>query len=297
MLSIHSSAARPALLPLAGLALLAAGSACGDDADAEATAEYTVRFGAVVGAQTARCGQQYDGLGTEGTTAELLDLRFYVSRLRLVDANGEEQPLELSQDETWQSGDVALLDFEDGTGACELGNADLRDRVVGSAPVGDYQGLVFDLAVPFQDNHGDQAAAPPPLNIPAMFWNWAGGRKFVRIDLGTGEGQWNFHLGSTRCDSAGPETSPDAECGRPNRPEVRLGGFNPGTDRVVLDLEALFAGSNVTENTPETPRGCQSFPPEADDCGAVFQNLGLSFDSGQCESGCGQQTAFSAVEI
>lgn len=282
---------------LAVLAALVTGTGCGGDDATDVSVEYSVRFGAAVGAQSARCGQQYTGLGTEGATVELLDLRFYVSNLRLVEADGREQPLELAQDRSWQTGNVALLDFEDGSGACELGNPAMSDRVVGSAPPGDYQGIAFDLAVPFQDNHGDQAGAPAPLNIPAMFWNWAGGRKFVRIDLGVGTGRWNFHLGSTRCESAGAEAPPGAECGRPNRPQIRLDDFNPEADTIVLDLEALFADSNLADNTPETPLGCQSFPAEAEDCETLFTNLGLSFESGLCERDCTQQSLFSIVEM
>jgi len=45
--------------------------------------------------------------------------------------------------------DLALLDFEDGTGGCVNGTPDVNDRVAGTVPEGHYTGLRFTLGVPF----------------------------------------------------------------------------------------------------------------------------------------------------
>lgn len=218
--------------------------------------------------------------------------------------DGVEVPITLVQDEVWQYQDVALLDFEDGTGACSTnGNSAINTRIVGTVPepedgggVGDdeYQGLVFDLGVPYELNHLDVTAVPSPLNVMAMYWAWAIGHKFVRIDLVTGDGAWNIHLGSQQCDSPeAPSAPPASGCAKPNRPRIALADFRPGEDTVVLDIAALVAGSNLSADAGAP--GCQSFPGDVDECTELFPAFGLSFESGDCEDDCAGQSAFSVA--
>lgn len=70
-----------------------------------------IRFAAVVGDAAAACGAKYDGVGSSRSTISIADFRFYLSRLRLVNADGSEAPVALTQDGLWQVDDVALLDF------------------------------------------------------------------------------------------------------------------------------------------------------------------------------------------
>ena len=296
-------------LPLGGLL------ACGDDdgaahssatgtagdgdsttaGDGDGDAAVSLNFTAVVGSQAVACGTEYT-LGSADTTATLADFRLFVSNVRLIDDGGAEVPVALTQDGKWQYESLALLDFEDGSGACQDGGTtDLNGAVVGTVPAGTYDGVAFDLGVPFEFNHSDTATAPSPLNLPSMFWNWQGGYKFARIDVRpTGGDPWNVHLGSTGCVSDGPTDAPEAECGKPNRPSVRLTGFDPLTTPIQMDLAALLEGVDVSSNTMDTPPGCMSNPTDTAECPALFSNLGLSFDSGACESGCADQSFFSA---
>jgi uncharacterized repeat protein (TIGR04052 family) len=256
-----------------------------------------LKFEAMVGDEPAECGTIYSGLGTTAEAAEILDLRFYVYNVRLIDDAGMEVPLALEQDGVWQVENVAMLDFEDGTGACaDTGTTNLRSEVRGTAPAGNYVGVAFDVGVPFDMNHDDLAAAPAPLNVSAMYWAWAIGHKFVRVDLQTGEGlRWNMHLGSTMCESDGPMDPPSVECGRPNIISVRLDSFDLASDAVMFDVAALFGASDLTQDTPDTASGCQSFPTDVNECTSLFPQLGLDFESGDCVGDCAGQAVFKVM--
>lgn len=147
--------------------------------------EVTINFAGWVGDQEFACGENYKKVGTSESTLTPADFRFYVSNLALVDEEGNAVPIELEQDNKWQYQNVALIDFEDGTGACDNGTAETRTMVVGTVPEGDYKDLQFTLGVPKQLNHKDAAVAPSPLNLTSLWWNWQGGYKFLRADLKT----------------------------------------------------------------------------------------------------------------
>jgi uncharacterized repeat protein (TIGR04052 family) len=237
----------------------------------------TLRFEARVGAEPFACGRTYTGLGTTGTTYQPKDLRFYVHAVRLVTAEGLEVPVELTEDGAWQGGGVALLDFEDKTGLCANGTEATRTFLQGTVPAGRYSGLRFTLGVPFEYNHQAKESGAAPLGVSTLYWSWLGGYKFLRLEgntpgMPTG---YNFHLGSTRCQTSAPNVV--TACEAPNRVEVELSGFNPERGApVVLDLAALFSGSNLDTNQLGSNPGCMSAPDDAD-CVPLFQRLGLPF--------------------
>jgi hypothetical protein len=167
---------------LQAFALLAA-AVLGGCANVPTERDVEIRFGARVGEAEFRCGQSYAGIGTTNARITPTDFRFYVSDVELIDAAGRAVKLQLAQDGVWQFRDLALLDFEDGSGPCRGGTTGLNARVVGKAPPGDYRGISFTLGVPFALNHGDPTVAPSPLNLTAMFWSWQVGYKFVKVDI------------------------------------------------------------------------------------------------------------------
>jgi len=240
--------------------------------------DVAIQFAARVGDAPVACGQAYPGIGTGAVDFRPADMRFYVSRVRLVTPDGREVPVALEQDGRWQREDVALLDFENGEPPCSLGTAAMNDVVVGKVPAGAYNRIRFDLGLPFALNHADASTALPPLGFTSMFWNWNGGYKFLRIDSFNGDGldQFNIHLGSTGCNGANPNNPPSEECLNPNRAEIELGGFDPDTSLIVADIATLLADSDITANQPDTAPGCQSFVGD-DDCIAVFEKLGMNF--------------------
>ena len=263
--------------------------------------QITINFDARVGDKPARCGETDAGVGTSKASIFLQDFRIYVSNVRLIAANSQEVPFALTPDSQWQSDKVALLDFENASGNCN-GNAATNNALRGTAPAGEYTGLVFEIGVPYDLNHKDPTLASAPLNYSAMTWPWRIGYKFTAIDLdtankpenaaqhpampgmaGMGASGFSIHLGSTECGAGSPTTPPTAPCSNPNRPTYRLEGFDLTKQKVVLDLGALLSGTDVTVNAPKSASGCMSFTDD-DDCIAIMDRFGLTF-RGKASSG------------
>jgi uncharacterized repeat protein (TIGR04052 family) len=324
---ISSVTQKRTLLTSLGLALPLCFAACGEDddnnqdadagqvqADAantepDAATEVSVNldFAAMVGAEAFACSdgadaKTYSNIGTAASTVGFKDFRVYVSNVRLIDDADNEVPLTLTNDGAFQlqtdaDGHVALLDFEDGTGNCsDSGNVNLNSSVVGTAPIGNYTGVVFELGVPFGINHLDVATAESPLNISALYWAWAIGHKFARIDYTVVDGAaWNFHLGSIGCATDGMTSPPTEECSKPNRPTIRIENFSHDTDVIELDAAAIVADSDLTTNAGTTP-GCMSFGPDEPDCTPLFPNLGLDYATGACIGDCADQNVFTIAD-
>jgi uncharacterized repeat protein (TIGR04052 family) len=255
----------------------------------------TINFAAQVNGTTADCGGSFQNVGLSNATVSFSDFRFYVSDVRLINEQGAEVPVSLTQDGLWQVENVALLDFENATGACgEAGTEAMNSQIVGTVPGGTYNGIVFTLGVPFEQNHLDTTTAPSPLNVSALWWNWQVGYKFVRVDLLIEEvdpAGYNIHLGSTGCVSDNSNTAPETDCSKPNRVEVRLTDFDPATDTIIADAGALLQRTDLSQNAPEPP-GCMSMTADSD-CAGVFTGFGLDLKEGVCMNGnCGIQTFF-----
>jgi uncharacterized repeat protein (TIGR04052 family) len=257
------------------------GSDAGDvDVD---TPNFTLRFRAMAGDALAKCGEAYAAFGESGTdVAELLDLRFYVHDVALKNADGAFVPMAIVDEAPWQSSGVALLDFEDATGACANGTEATRHFITGVLPEGEYTGVRFTVGVPFDLNHLDVTLAPSPLNLTRLYWNWRGGYVFLRVDLQTvPEGEalpagFHVHLGSTGCTSDAANVAPEEECMNPNRPTITLEEFDPAHDVVVLDVAAMLEGVDLSFNTEGSALGCMSAPTDPE-CLVPMTRLGLPF--------------------
>ena len=145
----------------------------------------------------------------------------------------------------------------------------------GLVPAGTYDGVSFNVGVPFDLDHADVATAPSPLNLSALFWDWNGGYKFFRVDTAPSAGGASFlvHVGSTGCKgdfANGGITS----CTRPNVADVVLTGFDLAASKVVVDFAALVSGSDLGKNVSGPP-GCLSGATDPE-CAAIFQRLGMS---------------------
>ena len=274
------------------LALAACTTAPTSPSAAAGSQPVTLRFAAQINGQPFTCGQSYAGVGSTRSTITPSDYRFYVSEVALVDEAGRAVPVTLAQDGIWQVDNIALLDFENGTGPCRNGTTGMNTELRGSVPAGRYVGLHFTLGVPFARNHGDPTVAPSPLNLTAMFWNWQGGYKFVKFDTasagqpattapphpqgGGNASGFSVHLGSTVCASPARTEAPKGECVNPNRVAVAFDRFDVTKQTVVADIGAVLAGANVDVNAPNTSPGCMSFPGDAD-CPPVMGALGLAY--------------------
>ena len=213
----------------------------------------------------------------------LSDLRFYVSAIELVDTAGKSQALELHEDIPWQQRDLALIDLENGQGACVNGTGDTFAYLVGSVPAGEYQGLRFTVGVPFDRNHSNPLKALAPLDDPAMHWHWRSGYKFIRAGVETpNDGFW-IHVGSTGCEGTVGNIS---GCRFQNRVTVELSKYVPNSDSISVDLKAFFEGIDVDDGESTS---CSAGPAESA-CVSPFAALGIDFESGNL---LGRQQVFS----
>jgi uncharacterized repeat protein (TIGR04052 family) len=237
-----------------------------------------VMFDARVGDKPFKCTDTYAGLGTTAAEVKISDFRLYVHDVTLHQKGGADVPVDLVQDGLWQYKNVALLDFEDKTGACSNGTAETNVSITGAAPAGTYDGLSFKVGIPFALNHADVASAPSPLNLSGLFWSWNSGYKFVRIDAApTGFGPFLVHVGSTDCQGDFADGGVSA-CDRPNVAQVNLSGFDLDHNMVVVDYAALVAGSDLSKNVGGAP-GCMSGPTDPE-CPAIFSRIGIDITDG-----------------
>lgn len=151
---------------------------------------------------SARCGASLP-LGDPPAVASLTDLQLYVSEVAAIDAQGGQVPLLLDDDGEWQADDLALLDFEDASGACEWGTPETNTALRGVLPRGGWDGVAFDVAVPEERNHLDLGDAEPPLDRSSMFWGWTVGYKFFALGLELDDApdpdRWAVEIGSIVC--------------------------------------------------------------------------------------------------
>ena len=117
------------------LPLFALVGACSEPAE-----PLTIPFTAHYGEAPISCSQPVG-------SAQMTDLRLYISEVQVLTTADRPVTVNLQADGRWQSDDLALLDFEDASGGCENGTQDVHDTLQGSMPAGDYRGLIFSVGV------------------------------------------------------------------------------------------------------------------------------------------------------
>lgn len=224
-------------------------------AEKEPPASVAVEFIATYLGEPVSCAAPLD------ESTRLTDLRLYVSGVEQRDSDGR-----------WRAAGenpVTLIDFEDGSGACQNGTAAVATRV--ESVRADTDGLRFEVGVPFELNHADPLQATFPLNQPVMHWHWRSGYKFLRVGVEKNGIRWHVHLGSTGCE--GPMTAV-SRCAAPNRALVTLADWVPG-DKIEVKLDALLAGVTIDDSA----RHCLAATSNPA-CIAIARNLGLKPETG-----------------
>lgn len=277
-------------------------TACGGGSDTSAPLPdkaVSISFAAVNGTTPVSCASQVTGMGTTGVTADVKDLRFYITNLNLINDKGVDVPVKLDANAfqlTQGSETVSLIDLEDGTGACATnGTAATNAVITGTVPAGTYVGLKASLGVPENMNHSAVSAADggvPPLDSTSLLWSWQSGRKFTRIELnpvgglakpdGTTIPTYNLHLGSTGCtpktDAAGTPIPNSGTCTNLNLADFSLPAFDFSTQKVALDLRQLFGTSDLTKENGGAP-GCMSGATDPE-CPVIFNELQIDYGPG-----------------
>lgn len=157
------------------------------EAETDCCCEYSTEFDMMlhlhnyVGPTTLATGGAY---GVYGVDVQFDLVKFYVSNVRLVEADGDEV-----------ASDAYLL-VEPGTMMYDAG----------AFPEGNYTKIRFDVGIDSVTNHADPSVYPvnDPLGpqFPPMHWSWDAGYIFVRIDAqadqdmdGTFETPFEMHIG------------------------------------------------------------------------------------------------------
>ncbi|RLT95373.1 MAG: metallo-mystery pair system four-Cys motif protein [Ketobacter sp.] len=277
------------LVFLPGALLLAAcgGSSSSSDADSERTANLTpvtVEFEATVNDSTLACNVDYANVGAAATTIQIKDFRLFVHGIEFITVDQQSVALKLDSN-VWQAQGVALLDFEDATGAC-TGTAETHTVLTGTIPAdaADIAGIRFTVGIPENLNHLEQAAVSP-FNVTGMNWGWTNGFKFIRFDIEN----WNVHVGATGCVA---DSNGDVSCSNPNRPQTQFDNFDYQTQRIRIDYAALVQDSDLSTDSGGAV-GCMSGGTDPE-CNGVFTQLGLNLASGDNDPGL-VQTVFSVA--
>ena len=209
-------------------------------------------------------------------------LRFYLSNIRMIDAQGAAAPvlLDATANQSASEG-IALVSWD---GSCAPDSV-VQDYPVVSGTVarGQYKAIEFELGVPFDLNHANPLDAAPPLNVASMFWTWQTGYKFLRLDVGT---DWSFHLGSTGCGSESAVRPPEV-CRQPNRSTIRLPAAAAFDGVVVVNLDGLLAGLDIA-----VAENCVEAYGQREECRRLLTRLGLDADTGLCADDCARQSLF-----
>jgi hypothetical protein len=267
--------------------------------------EVTIQFRAAVGEAEFACGEAYAQQGATEATVTPQDLRFFVENVRLIDADDKEVPLLMDERAPFQTSKVALLDFEDGSGACANGNPELNSTITGKVPPGNYVGVVFSTAVPEDLNHADPTTLPAPLQAGGMTWGWLFGFRFLKAEMvpvlegGAGGAGGSGHGGSGHSAAGAAQGGADHAGGAPHAGGADGSGHEHGaTPGGVFHLGSVEC-SNSEEpdlNAPPTT-ACEKqfrneirlddFDPRSGvivaDVGALFSGVDLAADS-QCHS-------------
>ncbi|PRQ00521.1 MbnP family copper-binding protein [Enhygromyxa salina] len=276
---LGSKARRFAPAMAMAVAITASSGGCqGTSEDAPRT--FVIPFTPMFGTEVVRCGATFGPAGTSGAEFEVKDFLAFVHSVELVRASGEVVPLALVEDQEWQGGGVALLDFNDATGDCS-GDPETNTQIVGTAPDhADYVSIRFGVGLPAALNHLDAVTAKAPFNKPSTWWSWKDGYKFFQLSTATAAHESFFvHIGATACEGS---LDQGFSCAGEHEIAIELEDFVPGQDGVRINLANLLAG--VDMNAPvdfasgDFVAGCMSFDPDPE-CDPIFTKFGRHFMS------------------
>jgi uncharacterized repeat protein (TIGR04052 family) len=238
---------------------------------------FALDFGLLYSGRPVGCGERISGVGLSSSTVELRDARLYIHDIRAILDDGESVNVSL-EESMWQRSGVALIDFADDTGLCDTGSPDINTQVLGRyAGTGNVVGVRFRVGLPEELNHLDAARSPAPLNAPGMAWSWVDGYKYARIDVQSeGNETWFVHLGATDCEGSPVE---GVHCASANIAELAIDGLVPDSPTVALDLECVYARSDVDASLAEGDHisGCMAFGGDPE-CPPIFSAFGINSD-------------------
>jgi len=127
----------------------------------------------------------------EGQVHQFSELKYVISNIRLIKANGQEFPYNIN-------------DLDKGATVVNQSKPSTLDYVLSHIPSGDYKQLKFGLGVKRELNHLDQVKFPQfyadaGANDTEMMWEWGAGYRFTKLEgfYDADHKEMSIHTGST----------------------------------------------------------------------------------------------------
>jgi uncharacterized repeat protein (TIGR04052 family) len=274
--------------------------ACGGSSDGGGSSEVSIPFAAQANNTEINCAAQLTGIGTDSSSGSIRSFALYIHDVVLINSDGSEMPLKLSNND-WQSGGVALLDYQDKLDSCASDTDKPTNKILLGSVTGGLNNvdrIRFTVGVPSDLNHEDLTAAVSPLNRTDMHWSWQSGYKHLRMDFAPDGGvmrpdnttttTWNIHIGSTGCVGS-PQNDETVNCSANNRPTIELAVNDIANQTIVIDYGKLVENNALMTDQGGAP-GCMSSSTDLD-CTNIFDSLGMGLgDNSDPKDG---QTVFS----
>lgn len=162
----------------------------------------------------------HNPLKVNGQILKVEEVKFYVSEVALVRADGREVPVP----------GLSLAHLQKGTPPQNI------EIFKSEVPAGEYRGLRFNIGVPRDLNHRDATVAQAPLNVEqGMYWAWNSGYIFFSLHGQSGDQKVANHVG-------GDSHRITVDLTDLQKPGTALNVTDAGlTVPVRLDLQKLYA--------------------------------------------------------
>lgn len=235
------------LYSLVSVALLALASCSKDDNNPVAN-DMTLHFNNTFKNTTIVLGDAASSAATINTSAEgqvhhFAELKYVISNIRLVKADGNEIPYNIS-------------DLDKGAMVVNHAKPQTLDYVLSNIPTGEYKQLKFGLGVKPELNTLDEVRFPnfyaeAGANDTEMHWEWGTGYRFTKIEgfYGTGNERLSIHTGSTIADGEDGEYTQGVDAYRDITLDLdthAVVGRNTPKITINADFDHLLSGKTNT---------------------------------------------------
>ncbi|AZA81785.1 hypothetical protein C1637_04210 [Chryseobacterium lactis] len=180
-------------------------TSCQNSDDNPVANNVTLEFNNTFKNQTIVLGEAASGTATVNTSAEgqlhhFSELKYVISNIRLVKADGNEIPYKVN-------------DLDQGATVVDQSKPETLRYILGNIPSGEYKKIKFGLGIKKELNILDQLRFPKfyataGANDTQMMWEWGAGYRFTKLEgfYGTDNKQMSIHTGSTIKGSEGNYT-------------------------------------------------------------------------------------------
>lgn len=223
---------------------------CNNDDDAAVANNVTLKFNNTFGDTTIVLGDATSTSATTNTSQvgqvhHFSELKYVISNIRLINANGEEFPYNINNLDT-------------GATVVNQANAETLQYVLNDIPTAEYSQIKFGLGVKTELNTLDQVSFPnfyanAGTNDTGMMWEWGTGYRFTKIEgfYDTDNKELSIHTGSTVEGTNGDESTytqgvdayRDITLSLPTNAVV---GENAPTITIKADFNHLLSGTTNT---------------------------------------------------